>query len=233
MHPPKGIYSKSSTNLVPRPALANPDFSFSGAGVGLVAGASSTGFITTVGADFFSGSFCLETTTGFFVLLELDRILGRFSTFFAIILALITRSLSGTTKELNVSYPSASTRTGTISAWMTELGFTRWYAKRMGYYMPTLASPGALESIADALPDSAEHPARFEIVDGVVMPSERQSRCDLGAPVVKADTVLAKDPSRLDRAEPVAWRPEAHRDLLLRHSPRQGDPHVRRGGRFD
>ncbi len=74
-----------------------------------------------------------------------------------------------------------------IAVYLRGLGFTRWFPKRMGYFMPSLARTVDLVAIAKAVPKGGENPARFSIVDGVLVPAEEQSRCDLGAPGVSPE----------------------------------------------
>jgi len=76
---------------------------------------------------------------------------------------------------------------GAITAFMRELGFTKWFPKRMGYFMPSLARKQDLDAIADAVPENAEHAARFSIVEGRLVPSEEQHACDLGAAVINPE----------------------------------------------
>lgn len=89
-----------------------------------------------------------------------------------------------------------------IEAHIKGLGFTQWFAKRMGYFMPSLARKEDLVMIGAAIPSSTEHPARFSIVDGELIPAEEQSRCDLGGPAVSPEgdvTVCCHDMLHLNR----------------------------------
>lgn len=74
-----------------------------------------------------------------------------------------------------------------IAAYMKELGFTTWFPKRMGYFMPTLARPQDLEAIAKAVPTSTEHAARFSIINGGLVAYEEQHACDLGPAVINPE----------------------------------------------
>ncbi len=89
-----------------------------------------------------------------------------------------------------------------IAAFVRGLGYDNWFAKRMGYFMPALARDSDIADIEAAVPQSDEHPARFSIIAGELVPYEEQSKCDLGAPAVSPEgdlTVCCHDMLHINR----------------------------------
>ncbi len=74
--------------------------------------------------------------------------------------------------------------------YFSELGFSKWYPRRMGYFMPSFARKEDFRAIAEVVPQSKEHAARFSIVDDKLVPYEEQKKCDLGAPSIGPDGYL-------------------------------------------